>query len=158
MSRGNSKNNKHDLEPDAKYGSTLISKMINYVMLDGKKSVAEKIVHQAIEDAAKELSVEPIELIDMVMKNVGPLVEVKGRRIGGANYQVPVEVNKERKVVLALRWILTAARAKKGKPMSKKLSEEFVLAFRGEGAAIKKRDDTHRMAEANKAFAHFARF
>lgn len=127
-------------------------------MLDGKKSIAEKIVYGAIESATKELNIEPTELIDAVMKNVGPLVEVKGRRIGGANYQVPIEVGRERKVVLTLRWILIAARAKKGKPMAKRLSEEFVQAYRNEGAAIKKRDDTHKMAEANKAFAHFARF
>lgn len=158
MARGNSKTPKHTLKPDVKYGSVLISKLINYIMLNGKKTVAEKIVYDALDKASAELKVEPMDLFAAVMKNVGPNVEVKGKRVAGANYQVPVEVNKERKVVLALRWIINAAKSRKGAAMHVKLADELVLAYKGEGSAIKKRDEVHRMAEANKAFAHFARF
>ena len=156
--RGNSKTKKHSIEPDIKFDSILVSKFINYIMDNGKKNVASKIFYNGLEKAAKETKTEPMDLFSSVIKNVGPIVEVKGKRIGGANYQVPVEVGKDRKNVLAMRWIITAAKSKKGKPMADKLSDEFISAYRGEGVAIKKRDEVHRMAEANKAFAHFARF
>ncbi len=158
MSRGNSKTPKHTIEPDSRYGSVLVTKFINYIMKNGKKTVAEKIVYNALDRAGKELKAEPMDVFSEVMKNVGPNVEVKGKRVAGANYQVPVEVNKERKVVLALRWIIKAADSRKGAAMYIKLSDEMIQAYHNEGAAIKKRDEVHRMAEANKAFAHFARF
>lgn len=158
MSRGNSKTKKHTLKPDKKYGSVLITKLINYVMLNGKKGVAEKIVYNALDRAAKELKAEPMDIFAAVLKNVGPTVEVKGKRVAGANYQVPVEVNKDRKIVLAFRWIVKAANSRKGVAMYVKLSDELIQAYNNEGAAIKKREEVHRMAEANKAFAHFARF
>ena len=135
-----------------------MSRFINYIMLNGKKTVAERIVYTAFEKAEKELKAAPNEIFEQVIKNAGPLVEVKGKRIGGANYQIPVEVGRERKTILAMRWIIIAAKNKKGKAMADKLAEELISAYRGEGAAIKKKDETHKMAEANKAFAHFARF
>lgn len=158
MSRGNTKARKKQIGPDSKYGSILMSKFINYVMLNGKKSVAEKIVYESFDIASRELKMEPMEIFDTMMKNVGPIVEVKGKRIGGANYQVPVEVNKDRKNTLAMRWILVAANNKKGQRLALKLSSEIIQACKNEGAAMKKREETHKMAEANKAFAHFARF
>ena len=158
MSRGNTKIKRLPLQPDQRHGSILITKFINYVMQDGKRTVAERIVYTALENAAKELKTEPMEVFTVAVKNVGPAVEVKGKRVGGANYQVPIEVNKDRKIILALRWLIAAAHSRKGAAMDKKLADELVQAFRGEGAAIKKRDEVHRMAEANKAFAHFARF
>jgi len=158
MSRGNTKAKKQILIPDQKYGSVLITKFINYIMQNGKKTVAKRIVYSALEKSAAELKVEPLDVFSMMIRNVGPQVEVKGKRVAGANYQVPMEVNKERKVILALRWIITAANSRKGAAMDQKLADELVQAYRGEGAAIKKRDEVHRMAEANKAFAHFARF
>lgn len=158
MSRGNLKSKKRLLHPDQKFGSLLISRFINYVMENGKKDIAEKIVYQSLEIAEKELKTKSTDVFDQIIKNVGPIVEVRGKRIGGANYQVPVEVNKDRKNILAMRWIVQAARSKKGSSMAKKLADEIILAYKGEGAAIKKKEETHRMAEANKAFAHFARF
>jgi len=155
--RGNFSYKKHELQPDNKFGSLMVSKMINNIMLNGKKSVAEKIAYSALENSAKELKKEPMEVFETVMKNVGPLVEVKGKRIGGANYQVPVEVSKGRRNTLSMRWIITAARARKGIDMATALKLEFVDAYHSTGAAIKKKEETHRMAEANKAFAHFAR-
>src|SRR5512133_3036010 len=112
--RGNFNYKKHEIEPDQKFGSLLVAKLINSIMLNGKKTVAEKIVYSAFEDSSKELKAEPMDLFETVLKNVGPIMEVKGKRIGGANYQVPVEVNKGRKNTLALRWIIQAARARKG--------------------------------------------
>ena len=157
MSRGHQKIKKRELIPDKKYSSTLISKFINYLMLGGKKSVAERVVYTALEESAKKLNAAPLEILEKVLKNIGPLLEIKAKRIGGANYQVPVEVNKERRETLALRWVIEAAKARKGVPMSKKLSAEIIDACNNTGAAIKKKENTHRMAEANKAFAHFAR-
>ncbi len=148
--------NKRIQEPDGKYNSLLITKLINYVMEDGKKTAAQKIVYGAFDLIAKETEKDPMEIFDLAMKNVSPAVEVKSRRIGGANYQVPRDVRGERKMSLAFRWMLDAAGAKKGKPMAKKLAEELILASKNEGNAIKKKMDTHRMAEANKAFAHFS--
>ena len=155
--RGNFNYKKHIIDPDQKFGSLLVSKLINSLMLNGKKTVAERIVYTAFEESAKELKVEPMEVFESVLKNVGPILEVKGKRIGGANYQVPVEVNKGRKNTLALRWIIQAARSRKGIPMGIALKNEFVEAYKNTGAAVKKREEVHRMAEANKAFAHFAR-
>lgn len=158
MSRGNSKIKRNPLEPDQRFDSVLITKFINYVMLNGKKSVSEKLVYNALDNAAAKLHSQPLDVFAQVIKNVGPLVEVKSKRIGGANYQVPMEVSRDRKNTLALRWIIEAARSVKGRSMSEKLANEMISAFNGEGAAVKKKQDTHRMAEANKAFAHFARF
>ena len=157
MSRGHQKIKRHALAPDKKYGSMLVTKFTNYLMENGKKSIAEKIVYSALEDSSKKLNAAPLDVLDRVLKNVGPIMEVKSKRIGGANYQVPMEVSRERKETLSLRWVIIAAKARKGAPMAKKLSSEFMDACNNTGAAIKKKEDTHRMAEANKAFAHFAR-
>jgi small subunit ribosomal protein S7 len=158
MPRGHIKTKKHDIGVDSKFQSAVVMKFINYIMVNGKKTIAVRIVHQGIEKAAEKLSAEPMDVFETALKNVGPLVEVKSKRIGGANYQVPMEVSRERKNTLAMRWIIAAARSAKGRPMHEKLAAELVNAYNGEGSAMKKKDDTHRMAEANKAFAHFARF
>lgn len=144
------------MEPDIKYGSPLISKIINMIMYDGKKSIASGVVYGALEIAEKKLGKSGPEIVELVIKNAGPDQELKSRRIGGANYQVPIEVRPERRTTLALRWVISAARSGKGKPMEQKLAEEFINVCNNTGAAIKKKIDTHRMAEANKAFAHFA--
>lgn len=171
---------KHPVAADYKFSSIKISKFVNYVMERGKKSVASRIVYNAfniIEDkmSAKEGSqpkadqpltgakssggkVDAKIVFESAIKNVSPILEVKGRRIGGANYQVPMEVAEPRKTALGMKWIINAAKAKKGKPMAQKLAEELMEAYNKTGAAIKKREDVHKMAEANKAFAHFARF
>ncbi|MCR4315393.1 MAG: 30S ribosomal protein S7 [Planctomycetes bacterium] len=145
------------LKPDPKYNSVVLSKFINCIMLDGKKTAAQKIVYDAFE-LMKERITEtgPLEVFEKAVENVKPFIEVRSRRIGGANYQVPVEVRPRRKQSLAFRWIIAASRGTKGKPMHRKLADELCNAFKGEGTARKKRDDVHRMAEANKAFAHFA--
>jgi small subunit ribosomal protein S7 len=158
MSRGNAHIKKFEIKPDAKFGSSVVTKFTNYILLNGKKSVAERIVNQALDKASAKLSAEQLDVLNQALKNVGPLVEVKSKRIGGANYQVPMEVDKDRRNTLAMRWIIAAARAGKGQPMADKLAQELINAYNGEGAAIRKKEDTHRMAEANKAFAHFARF
>lgn len=143
--------------PDVVHGRVEIGRLVNYVMKDGKKSTAEKLVYGAF-DKVKEITKEdPLVVFDRAMENVMPLLEVASKRVGGANYQVPREVRPERRFVLALRWIIGAARAKKGKGMADKLAEEIVAASKNEGSAIKKKLDMHRMAEANRAFAHFAR-
>lgn len=156
--RGTNVAPRHDLEPDPKYGSVTVAKLINYIMHNGKKTVARKIAYEALEVAAEKLAVEPLEVLEGALKNVTPVIEVRGRRIGGSNLQVPIEVAKPRRLMLALRWILTAARNAKGKPMAQKLAAELINAYNNEGAAVKKKDETHRMAEANRAFAHFARY
>lgn len=140
---------------DRIHNSPEVSKFINYIMWDGKKNVAEQIVYTAIENAGKKLNVPALEVFKKVVENCSPVMEVRSRRIGGANYQVPREVRPERRLQLSLRWIIEASRGKKGKPMAEKLEEELVLGFKGEGSAVKKKDDVHKMAEANKAFAHF---
>lgn len=147
---------KRESPADSKFSNPLVGKFINHVMKDGKKTVAEKIVYLAFDQVHKSTGEEPIKVFETAIANAAPVLEVRSRRIGGANYQVPVEVKTERRTVLAFRWILGAARSKKGKPMSAKLAEELLAASKNEGAAIKKKHDTHRMAEANKAFAHFA--
>ena len=142
---------------DLKFNSLRVEKFINSVMWDGKKSIARKIVYDAIDLVGEKTKNEnPVEIFDTAIRNVGPAMEIRSRRVGGANYQVPREVRPERKQALAFRWILTAARARKGMPMHERLALEIIAASNNEGPAIKKKDDTHRMAEANKAFAHFA--
>ena len=146
---------KREVIPDPKYKSPLVSRFINVVMKEGKKSVAEKIVYKSFEILAQKTGKPPLEAFQKALDNVRPLLEIKPRRIGGATYQVPIEVRSDRGLSIAMRWIRNFARTKKGKPMEIKLSDELLDAFKGEGAAIKKREDTHKMAEANKAFAHY---
>lgn len=148
--------NRKSVEPDAIHGSLLVAKMISQVMRNGKRSIAEHIVYGSLKKAEEQLKKPALEVLDMAIENAGPKVELKSRRIGGANYQVPYEVSAERKTALALRWIIGAARSGKGKPMEVKLQEELVNAVNNTGVAVKKKLDTHRMADANKAFAHFA--
>lgn len=149
--------NRNIVGPDMKYNSVRLEKFINSVMWDGKKSTARKVVYDALDLIKEKAKTEtPLEVFDTAIRNVGPAMEIRSRRVGGANYQVPREVRPERKMALAFRWILLAARGGKGKPMAEKLATEIMAAANNEGSAIKKRDDTHRMAEANKAFAHFA--
>lgn len=141
---------------DPKFNSKIVAKFVNMVMLEGKKSVAERIVYDAFEITKKNLNEQDIlKVFYKALDNVRPRLEVKPRRVGGATYQVPIEVRQERGTSIALRWIRDFAQGKKGKPMEQKLAEEIISAYKGEGAAIKKRDDTHKMAESNKAFAHF---
>ncbi len=151
------RNVERPVAPDIKYGNALVAKLINYVMMKGKKSVAEKVVYGAFDIIQKETSEDPFLLFQRALTNASPLLEIKARRIGGATYQVPREVTPKRRVALAFRWIIGSARSKTGKPMAKKLAEEIILASKNEGTAIKKKQDTHRMAESNRAFAHFAR-
>jgi len=141
---------------DPKYNSKIVAKFVNMVMLEGKKSIAEKMVYGAFEVIQKQLN-EPdvIKVFHKALDNARPRLEVKPRRVGGATYQVPIEVRQERGTSIALRWIRDFAKTKKGKSMKEKLAEEIISAYKGEGSSIKKRDDTHKMAEANKAFAHF---
>jgi len=143
--------------PDHKYNRVDLGRFINYVMEDGKKSVAEKVVEDTFEIIKKETKEEAIDVFERAINNASPVLEVASKRVGGANYQVPREVRPSRRFVLAVRWIIGAARSRKGKAMAKKLAEELISASKNEGAAIKKKQDTHRMAEANRAFAHFAR-
>lgn len=144
------------VKPDIRNGNLLVGKLINYIMKEGKKAVAMGVVYRAF-DLIEEKTKKPgIDVFMQALENTSPAVELRSRRIGGANYQVPVEVRQERRVALALRWILEAARSQKGKPMHEKLAEELINASNNTGNAIKKKSDTHRMAEANKAFAHFA--
>lgn len=143
--------------PDPKFGDETLAKFINHLMIGGKKSTARTCMYDALDEIAKiQKTEDPMAVFNAALTNVGPQVEVKSRRVGGANYQVPREVRGDRRMTLAMRWIIAASRAKKGKPISKRLADEFMLASKNEGTAIKKKLDTHRMAEANKAFAHFA--
>lgn len=147
---------KRKVVADPKYTSKVVGKFINILMSKGKKSTAESIMYGALEIIKKKTSEEdPLKIFYKALENIRPRLEVKPRRVGGATYQVPVEVSQERGISLALRWIKDFSRAKKGKPMMDRLADEILSGFKGEGAAIKKRDDTHKMAEANKAFAHF---
>lgn len=149
---------KRKIDPDPKYRSQVVAKFINHVMRKGKKTLAQKIVYRAFEEIKKQGKEDPLKVFEKALKNVGPTVEVRGRRIGGANYQIPFPVRGDRQVTLAMRWIITAAREKKGKPMPVKLAEELLAAQSNEGTAVKKKQDIQKMAEANRAFAHFARF
>ena len=150
-------NNRNIVKPDLIYNSQKLEKFINYIMWNGKKETARKVMYKTF-DIIKEKTgnPNPLEIFDLAMKNAGPLTEVRSKRIGGANYQVPREVRPERRLALAMRWIRDAARKGKGRPMHLKLADELIAASKNEGSAIKKKEDTHKMAEANKAFAHFA--
>lgn len=149
--------NRNIPNPDNQYNSVKLSRFINYVMYDGKKSIAQDVVYGAF-DILKEKTgnPNPLEVFDIALKNASPLMEVRSRRIGGANYQVPREVRQERRLSLAMRWILTAARSRKGVSASKAIAEELIAAHNNEGSAVTKKENTHKMAESNKAFAHFA--
>jgi small subunit ribosomal protein S7 len=145
------------LKPDARYNSKLVSKFINCMMWDGKKSVAQKIFYDAMDIVIKQLKdVPPLEVFETAINNIKPYVEVRSRRVGGANYQVPMQVNKRRQQSLAFRWLLAACRDEAGRSMAQRLANELTAAFRKEGKAMNTREQTHRMADANKAFAHFA--
>lgn len=157
MSRGKSAS-KRIILPDARYGSELVGKFTNFLMIGGKKTTAQNIVYKTLEMVAEKKGGDALELFEKIMEAVRPQVEVRSRRVGGANYQVPSPVSGGRQNALAFRWIITAARARKGHSMEEKLTAEFMDALDGQGGAIKKKEDVHRMAEANKAFAHFARF
>jgi len=146
---------KREILPDPKFGSTQITKFVNMIMQSGKKSIAESIMYNALDTIVQRGKGESLEVLDHALENVSPMVEVKSRRVGGATYQVPVEVRAERRVTLAMRWIIDAARKRGEKSMQLKLAGELMDASENRGSAVKKREDTHRMAEANKAFAHF---
>ena len=146
---------KRDILPDPVYNSVVLTKFINQIMLDGKKGVAEKIVYGAFNIIREKTGKDPIEVFEEAMKNVMPVLEVKARRIGGANYQVPIEVRPERRQTLGIRWIVANTRKRGGRGMEEKLAAELMDAANNTGASVKKREDTHRMAEANKAFAHY---
>ena len=148
---------KRVLAPDYRYQSVKVTKLINYVMEKGHKNIARAIVYGALDEIKEKTKKEPLEVFDQALHNSGPLMEIKTRRVGGANYQIPHEVSEARKLTLSLRWLLEFARAKKGKPMRQKLAEEIMAAAKNEGETIKRRENIHRMAEANRAFAHFAR-
>ena len=146
---------KRDIIPDPKFNNVRLAKFMNHVMVSGKKSVAERIVYGALEIVEKKLNKDPIEIFDEALEAVAPLVEVKSRRVGGATYQVPVEVRPSRRIALAMRGLVDYARARGEKAMPQRLAGELLDAVQGKGGAVKKRDDVHRMAEANKAFSHF---
>lgn len=147
---------KKPIEPDSVYNDTTVAQFINNVMRRGKKSVARKIVYGAFEIIKQKTQKDPIEIFNLALENTSPQVEVRSRRIGGANYLVPVPLKKERKLALSMRWILKTARVQKGRSMQEKLAGELINASQNTGAAVKKKEDTHRMAEANRAFAHLA--
>ena len=146
---------KRVINPDPKFGDIVISKFMNSIMLDGKKSVSESIVYGALDSVEGKLKQDPVEVFHTALENVMPQVEVRSRRVGGATYQVPVDVRAERKQALAIRWIIAAARARNERTMIDRLSGELLDAFNNRGSAVKKREDTHRMAEANRAFSHY---
>ncbi len=142
--------------PDSVYGSVRLAKFTNYVMLDGKKTVARNLVHKALEIVKEKTNKDALEIFELALHNVGPTMEVRSRRVGGANYQVPREVRPERRDQLAMRWIVEAARSGSGRPTHERLADEIIAAANEEGAAFTKKENTHKMADANKAFAHFA--
>ncbi|MGB0662996.1 MAG: 30S ribosomal protein S7 [Pontibacterium sp.] len=146
---------KREILPDPKFGNIVLAKFINHVMISGKKSVAEKIVYGALDKIQERTNQDPIELFDKALESVQPMVEVKSRRVGGATYQVPCEVRPARRMALSMRWLVDAARGRGEKSMALRLAGELVDAAEGRGAAVKKREDVHRMADANKAFAHY---
>jgi len=158
MPRKVTKKLQRELKPDRKYQSILVQRLINKSMLDGKKLVAERAVYNALEQAAKKLdSEEPLEVFEKALRNVSPNFEVKSRRVGGANYQIPFPIQGHRQLHFAYTWLVQASRARKGMPYERRLAAEIVDAYNEAGAAYKKKEDTHKMAEANRAFAHFAR-
>ncbi len=146
---------KREILPDPKFGSVEVSKFVNVLMIGGKKSVAERIMYGALEQIAKKSGKDPVEVFSQALANARPMVEVKSRRVGGANYQVPVEVRASRRMALAMRWLRDAARKRSEKSMGLRLANELMDAAEGRGGAVKKREEVHRMAEANKAFSHF---
>jgi small subunit ribosomal protein S7 len=148
---------KRKIAADIRYNDLDVAKFINYIMQDGKKATALKVVYGAFEIVKKESKQDPRHVFNKALKKIAPLVEIRGKRVGGANYQVPFQVRGERRFALGSRWLIDAAKERKGKPMMVKLADEIMLAAKGEGNAVKKRETVHRMAEANKAFAHFAR-
>lgn len=148
--------NRNIPKADMVYNSEKVGKLINYVMLEGKKDTARKIVYKAMDLIKEKTNQDPMEVLETALKNAGPVAEVRSRRVGGANYQVPREVRPERRLSLAMRWIKEEARGKKGQPMHIKLADELIAAANGEGNAVKRKENTHKMAEANKAFAHFS--
>lgn len=148
---------KRSIKTDVKFNREDAAKFINYLMRRGKKSTAEKIFYDALEIMSQKTKQDALAIFEQAINNVSPTVEIRGRRVGGANYQIPVAVRPERSFTLACRWIIEATKSRKGKKMAEKLAEELIHAFNNEGAAIKKKQDTYRMAEANRAFAHFAR-
>lgn len=154
--RGKNKTPKHKIKPDIKFNNIQVAKFINYIMRKGKKTVAQSIVYDALDIVSKSEK-DPLESFAAAVRNVSPLMEIRSKRVGGGNYQIPVPVRGDRKFALSCRWIIGAAKSKKGKRMAEKLAEELVAAAHNEGAAIKKKEDVQRMAEANRAFAHFAR-
>ena len=146
---------KRELEKDPKYGSEVLNNFINIIMRDGKKSISQRIVYRALDIVGERVKEDSLKVFFNALDNARPRLQVKPRRIGGATYQVPVEVSKQRGTSIALRWMRDFARSKKGRPMSVKLAEEIISAYKNEGAVIKKKEDTHKMAESNRAFAHF---
>jgi len=147
---------RRNLLPDPRYNSQLVTKTINYIMRRGKKSTAENIVYGAMDQIRQKMQAEPLEVLVKAVDNIKPRVEVRSRRVGGSTYQVPVEINRQRQMALALRWLIQFSKARKGVPMEKALAAELMDAYKNQGNAIRKREDTHRMAQANKAFAHYA--
>lgn len=143
------------IPPDAKYNSSMVAKFINMCMLRGQKATAEKIVYSALDIIQRQLNKNPVEVLEQAIKNATPLLEVKARRVAGATYQVPVEVPPERGISKAMKWIIHSARERKGKPMAERLASEIIDAYNGQGASIKKKEDLHKMAEANRAFVHY---
>ncbi len=158
MPRKKTKALTRSITPDIQYKNVLVAKMINKIMHSGKKRLAEKLMYDAMDEIKAKLKTEPLEVFETAIKNVSPQVQVRAKRVGGATYQVPMEVRGDRKIHLAMTWILTAARSKSGRSFDKALAQELMDAYNNTGDAIKKREDTHKMAEANKAFAHFARY
>ena len=147
---------REETPPDPKYNNRLVQRLVNLLMRDGKKSVSERVVYDAFDTVKKAVDTNDVlTVFHKAIENVRPHVELKARRVGGATYQIPIEARHDRSLSLALRWIRNAARARKGAPMSKRLADELLSAFKGEGAAVKKREETHKMAEANRAFAHY---
>ena len=146
---------KREILPDPIYSNLMVAKFVNYIMINGKKGVAEKIFYGAMEQVKSKTKTDGLKIFEKAIENASPSVEVKSRRVGGATYQVPIEVPKGRRFYLASQWIISAANGRSGRPMAEKLAIELISAANGDGGAIKKKDDTHRMAEANKAFAHF---
>jgi small subunit ribosomal protein S7 len=144
-------------QPDPVYSRIDLSRFINYVMSEGKKTIARKAVYDALEKIKKDTKKEPMEIFEQALENASPMIEVFSKRVGGANYQVPREVRPQRRFMLGVRWIVNAAQAKKGKPIAEKLANELMAAAKNEGDAVKKKQDMHRQAEANRAFAHFVR-
>lgn len=151
------RNYKREIEPDIKYNNIAVARFINYLMKDGKKTIAQKVMYEALDEIAKKTKKESLEVFEKALENASPIFEVVSKRVGGANYQVPREVRAERKFFLACNWIIEGALSSKGRPMAKRLADEIIAVFNNEGSAVKKKQNVHKMAEANRAFAHFVR-